>query len=172
QVVPDNMVVLCDQPLKADSSYNLPLEPARPFWVLEYVSKNNKRKDYEDNFDKYERELQVPYYLVFYPDNQELTLYRHTGKKYLSVKPNAAGRYPIPPLDLEVALEGGWVRYWHQGELLPLPADLQRDLDEARRRAAAAEQRAAEATQRADDLQRRLDEAQRALAELRGQNSR
>jgi Uma2 family endonuclease len=60
QVVPDNMVVLSKEPPEAESSYNLPLEPARPFWVLDYVSKNNKRKDYDDNFDKYEKELKVP----------------------------------------------------------------------------------------------------------------
>src|SRR5437016_3580672 len=57
QVVPDNMVVISDRPIEAVTryylSYNLPLEPVRPFWVLEYVSKNSKRKDYEDSFDKY-----------------------------------------------------------------------------------------------------------------------
>ena len=65
QVVPDNMVVITDQPIEAEGSFNYPLETARPFWVLEYVSKNNKRKDYDDNFDKYERDLKVPYYLTF-----------------------------------------------------------------------------------------------------------
>jgi hypothetical protein len=34
---------------------------------------------------------------------------------------------------MEVALVDGWVRYWHEGVLLPLPAGLQRDLDETRR---------------------------------------
>jgi Uma2 family endonuclease len=163
QVVPDNMVVVSEQPLEAQTSYNLPLEPAGPFWVLEYVSKHNKRKDYDDNFDKYERELKVPYFLLFYPDTQDLTLYRHTGKKYVSVKPNKQGRYPIAELELEIALRDGWVRYWHRGELLPLPADLQRDLEQARRQAA--------------HLQSELEaerEARRALerelAELRGRN--
>src|SRR5207248_1751136 len=83
-----------EQPLEASSSYNLPLEPVGPFWVLEYVSKNNKRKDYEDNFDRYEQELKVPYFLLFYPDTQDLTLYRHAGEKYASVKPNSQGRHP------------------------------------------------------------------------------
>jgi Uma2 family endonuclease len=159
QIVPDNMVVLCDQPIRASTSYNLPLEPERPFWVLEYVSKHNKRKDYEASFDKYERELKVPYYLIFYPDNQELTLYRHTGKKYVSVKPNRHGRYAIPDLDLEIALLDGWVRFWYRGELLPLPAELDRELNEAR-------QQAAEATRRADDAERRADDADRRAAEL------
>jgi hypothetical protein len=164
QVVPDNLVVISEQPIEAETSYNLPLEPARPFWVLEYVSKNNRRKDYEENFDKYERDLQVPYYLVFYPDNDELTLYRHTGKKYVSVKPNKQGRYAIPELDLELRLEGGWVRYWHRGKLLPLPAELQEELEAANRRAE-------EATRHAAELQRRLAEAERELAELRGQDA-
>jgi Uma2 family endonuclease len=134
QVVPDNMVVLTDQPIHATTSYNLPFEPAGPFWVLEYVSKHNPRKGYEDRFQKYERELKAPYYLVFYPDEGELTLYRHNKRRYVSVKPNENGRYPIPDLDLEVALRDGWVRFWYEG-LLPLPADLQRDLDEERRQA-------------------------------------
>src|SRR6185437_13710939 len=69
QVVPDNMVVVCDEPIRASGSYDLPLQPVGPFWMLEYVSKHNKRKDYEDNFQKYERELKVPYYLLFYPDD-------------------------------------------------------------------------------------------------------
>jgi hypothetical protein len=171
QVVPDNMVVISDRPLEAQSSFNLPLEPAGPFWVLEYVSKNNKRKDYDDNFDKYERDLRVPYYLTFFPDNQELTLYRHTGKKYVSVKPNKHGRFAIPELDLEVCLLDGWVRYWYEGKLLPLPAELQSDLDAAIRRAEEAGRREQDATRRADELKRQLDEANRALAEFRSQNS-
>ena len=162
QVVPDNMVVLSDQPIRAEGSFSVPDQPARPFWVLEYVSKSNQRKDYVDSFDKYEQDLQVPYYLVFYPDNQDVTLYRHTGKKYVTVKPNKHGRYAIPPLDLEVGLLHGWVRFWYQEELLPLPADLQRDLDEARRRAD-------DEKRRADELQRRLEAAERELSHYRAQ---
>jgi Uma2 family endonuclease len=169
QVVPDNMVVLCDQPIRAVSSFNVPRQPARPFWVLEYVSKSNPRKDYEDSFDKYEQELQVPYYLVFYPDNQDVTLYRHTGKKYVAVKPTRQERYPIPRLDLEVGLLYGWLRYWYQGELLPLPGDLQQELDKARRRADDEKRRADDEKRRADELQRRLEAAERELGQYRGQ---
>src|SRR4051794_24922253 len=52
QVVPDNMVVLYEGELSVETSFDLELQPARPFWMLEYVSKNSKRKDYEDNFDR------------------------------------------------------------------------------------------------------------------------
>ena len=120
------------------------------------------RKDYEDSFEKYER-LKVTYYLVFYPDSQDLTLFHHQGEKYVSKKPNRRGRLAIPELDMEVGLLDGWVRYWFKGELLPLPADLQRDLDETRRQLA-------EATRRADaEHQARLN-AEQEVARLRAEN--
>jgi Uma2 family endonuclease len=178
QVVPDNMVVLSDEPIRALSSYNVPLEPARPFWVLEYVSNSNKRKDYDENFDKYEKELKVPYYLIFYPDNQELSLYHLKGKRYDSVRPNASGRYAVREVEIEVALEGGWVRFWYRGYLLSLPAELQQALDaekaraDAEKRRADAEKRRADAEKRrADDLQHRLEQAQHQLEQLGGRAS-
>jgi Uma2 family endonuclease len=176
QVVPDNMVVLTEQRIRAGSSYNVPLEPARPFWVLEYVSKSNERKDYEDSFVKYERELKVPYYLVFYPDDQDLTLFRHNKRRYVTVKPNKHGRYLIRDLDLELALLDGWVRFWYKGELLPLPAELQgqlddarREIEEARRETEEMRRQVAEEKRRADELQQRLEAAERELARLRAE---
>lgn len=173
QVVPDNMVVLWPHRLRLSGSFDVEHQPARPFWVLEYVSKSNRRKDYEDNFRHYEAELEVPYYLLFYPDNQELTLYRHNGKKYVSIPPDENGRSPLPELELEVALLDGWVRYWFRGELLPLPADLLAALDEAVQARDAAQQArdAAErerdmALQRAQDTRVDLDRERRMREEL------
>ena len=163
QVVPDNMVVLSDKPVQSETCFNTPLEPVGPFWMMEYVSKNNKRKDYEDNFDKYEYALKVPYYLTFYPDNQELSLYKHNGKKYVSVKPNKHGRLALPELDLEIALHGGWIRFWYQGDLLPLPADLQRELDQTKRELEMANRRAEEAIRQAERSALRIAELERLL---------
>jgi Uma2 family endonuclease len=162
QVVPDNMVVRHDQPIKAEGSYDVPLQPAGPFWVLEYVSKNNRRKDYDDNMRKYEQELKVPYYLLFVPDEQELTLYRHTGEKYVTVFPSEEGRYPIPELDIELAILDGWVRYWYRGELLPLPADLMNQLNEAK-------QRLAQTEQQLDEERRQRLSAEEEIARLRAE---
>jgi Uma2 family endonuclease len=162
QVVPDNMVVVCEQPIKAEGSFDVPLQPVGPFLVLDCVSRHNKRKDYEQSFAKYEQELKVPYYLTFYPDDQELTLYRHNGEKYVTVLPNEQGRYGIAELELEVALHEGWVRYWFRGELLPLPADLQRDLDEAR-------QQLREAIRRAEEAERARLALEQELARVRAQ---
>jgi Uma2 family endonuclease len=185
QVVPDNMVVISEQPIKARGSYDLPFQPVCPFWVLEYVSKSNKRKDYEDSFHKYERDLKVPYFLLFYPDSQDLTLYHHTSKKYVTVKPNEAERFPITELDLEVALLDGWARFWYKGKLLPLPADLQRALNDMRRQlkqvkrslkqaqeeAKQAQEEAKQAQEEAKQAQERAErerhEKERLLAQLR-----
>src|SRR5262249_15235832 len=70
QVVPDNMVVLHPGPIKAEGSYDTPFQPCGPLLVLDYVSRHNKRKDYDDNHTRYELELKVPYQLLFYPDTQ------------------------------------------------------------------------------------------------------
>ena len=180
QVVPDDMVVLHPEPIQAVGHYTLALQPVGPFWVLEYVSKHSERKDYEDNFRLYERELKVPYYLLFYPDQQELTLFHHTGRKYRTVTANEADRYPIPELDLEVALLDGWVRFWYRGELLPLPADLQRELGETRRQllqareqvrqaeeqARQAEEQARQAREQADHERRQKEQLLAQLREL------
>jgi Uma2 family endonuclease len=158
QVVPDNMVALHDQPIKAVGSYDVPLQPVGPLWVLEYVSKNNKRKDYDDNMRKYEHELKVPYYLLFVPDEQELTLYHHSGEKYATVVPNGNGRHPVPEVEMEVALHEGWLRFWFRGELLPLPAELVRGLKEERQARMAAEQRADALAAEVERLRRQLGE--------------
>lgn len=137
------------------------LQPAGPLLIQEYVSRGSKRKDYTDNFLKYERDLKVPYYLLFNPEKPALHLYRHNRRKYVLVKPNAHGRLAVPPLDIEAALLDDWVRFWYQGELLPLPAELLDDVN-------AAKERTEQEKQRPDKLQRRPEAAERELDRLRG----
>jgi hypothetical protein len=141
QVVPDNMVLVWHEPIKANLSFDLPLQPVGPLWVLDYLSKYTNRKDYEDHFHKYERELQVPYYLRIDTDDRQFTLYQHTGHEYVAVKPNPNGRVALPELDLEMGFLDKSVRYWHKDELLLLPAELLRELDKYRRLADEAKQR-------------------------------
>lgn len=165
QVVPDNMVAVHDEPLVAEGSYDVPLQPVGPYWVLEYVSKGNQRKDYEDSMTKYEHELKVPYYLMFVPDQQELTLYRHNRRKYVSVRPNEQGRYAIPELEMELGLLHGWVRFWFRGQLLPLPAELQQQLDQLRQQLTNAEQQLTNAEQRASQAEQELARLRALLAQ-------
>ena len=132
RVCPDNMVVVYDEPIIAKGSFNVPLQPAGPTLILEYVSTENPRKDYVDNRRRYANDLQVPYYLLFEPEAQKLTVFRLSGKRYVAVKPNPAGRLEIAPLKLEVAILDGWVRFWFGGELLPLPGEWLKERDAVR----------------------------------------
>ena len=167
QVVPDNMVLVWHEPIKANLSFDWSLQPVRPLWVFDYLSRYTNRKDYQDHFHKYERELKVPYYLRIDTDNQQFTLYHHTDQKYVSVTPNAKGRLVLPELNLEIGLLGESVRYWYQGELLLLPGELLREIEKYRRLVDGAEQRADEAEQRADEAKRRAAEAKQSLDEAK-----
>ncbi len=129
QVVPDNFVAISAEPLDIDGNFGTPLQPVGPFLVLEYVSRHTKRKDYVENYRKYERELKVPYYLLFYPHNLELNVYRMVEDRYVAVKPNAAGRLEVPELELEVALYDDWVRFWFRGKLVSLPGEMLQSLN-------------------------------------------
>jgi hypothetical protein len=64
-----------------------------------------------------------------------------------------------------VAIHEGWVRFWFRGELLPLPADLQRELDDTRLRLAEETRRADEQTRRADEQAQRAEEQTRRAEE-------
>jgi Uma2 family endonuclease len=158
QVVPDNTVVVHPEPIQAETSYDIELQPVGPLMVLEYVSKNSERKDYDESLRKYERELKVPYYLVFYTDDQYLCLFHLRRSKYVSTKPNAQGRLPVAQLDVEVAMLDGWVRFWYKGELLRLPSELCSDLQEARRQLAEVRRPTNEQARRADEEARRADQ--------------
>ena len=130
RVVPDNMVVIADRKPQVSTNFAIPIQRSRPFLVMEYVSKSNSRKDYQESFDKYQAELKVPFYLLFYPEAQELTLFEYKKRKgeYVSVLPDEAGYCAIPELDLTMRLLDGWVRYWWKGELLPIPTELKAEV--------------------------------------------
>jgi Uma2 family endonuclease len=173
RVVPDCMIVVQNSPIEADISFNTAYEEAeRPFMVIEYVAKGakNKRKDYEINRTRYEQELKVPYYLLFDPLTKKLTFLHLVDGKYIELKRNENQRYPVPELDLEIAVLDGWVRYWYEGELLPVPKETLVKLEEAekkiqteKRRANREERKAEQEKQRAEqEKQRAEQEKQRA----------
>lgn len=185
RVVPDNMVVIHDGRIAALSSYDISLQVAHPFFVLEYVSPSNARKDYVDNFHRYERDLRVPYYMTFEPDIQLLKLFhleagkKGKGERYVCVNPNAAGRFAVPELEVEFAILDDWVRFWFRGELQSLPAELMNQLKAmavklaiANRRADDEQSRRTQAEQRADDEQRRRESVEIELAQSKAENER
>lgn len=158
RVVPDNMVVLSDKPIRAKGGFNYPFESARPLWVLEWVSANSEGKDYDECFQKYERDLKIPYCLQFNPDDQDLRLYRHGGRRYRKVKKNAAGRYGIPELEIELGIHAGWIRFWYRGELLPLPGELLGELDAATKKVEQERSRRKAAEAEVERLRKLVDE--------------
>jgi Uma2 family endonuclease len=174
RVVSDNMVRLSREQLRTEKSFNVELETDQPFLVLEYVSPASHRKDYHDSFRKYERELKVPYCLLFYPEAQDLQLHHLEGARYQRVPANAHDRYAVAELELEVGLLDGWVRFWHRGELLPLPTDLEKELlrereraDQEKERADQEKERADQEKERADQEKERADQAQAEVERLR-----
>ena len=106
--------------------------PVRQFLCWNTSRKGSKQKDYEDNFQKYEQELKVPYYLLFDLDANELHLYQLSDDGYREVESNANSRFAIHELELEAALRDGWVRYWFRGDLVPLFSEFLHNLDAER----------------------------------------
>src|SRR5262249_44808639 len=125
---PDNMVVVHPSLIKANDSFDLAEQSAVPCCVLDYVVEGSIRKNYDDNHPGCNA-MKGPYYLPSKRDVQELPLYKHNGRKYVSAKPNKNERYAVPKLELEAAILDEWVRFWSRGELLPLPADLLNQLN-------------------------------------------
>ncbi len=165
RVVPDNMVVVHPRSIEADGNYDLREQPTLPLLVIEYVSKHSQRKDNDENYDLYEKEVRVPYYLLYYPDNDELTLFRLTGTRYASVAPNEAGRLDFPELEVEVGLLDGWARYWFRGELLPLPAEWKAEMDAVRAELAGERSARQAAEARADAAEAEIARLRALLAE-------
>jgi hypothetical protein len=172
RVVPDNFVVVHDGPLDFDGSYPLELAPAGLTLVMEYVSKGNKRKYYDDNLVRYEQALRVPYFLLFYPDNEELTLFRLVGGKYQAVHANAAGRLAVPELELDVGILDGWARFWFRDELVPIPTELQAHFQAARAAQVEAERERDAAARERDVAVRQRDAEKAARAELEAELAR
>jgi Uma2 family endonuclease len=136
RVVPDNMVVIGAAENPNRSNYAMELEPARPLMMLEWVSSSSEGKDYEESFRKYEQELQTPYCLLFHPERRDLQVYHLEAGRYIRLEPDSRGRVQVPELELAIGLKDGWVRFWHQGELLEVPAELNERLERLRRKSA------------------------------------
>ena len=129
RVVPDNMLVVGNVPDHPRSSYATELEPAPPFMMLEWVSDSSEGKDYGKTFRKYEQQLRTPYCLCFHPDKRNWEVYHHDGQRYVQLEPDLNGRVEIPELELQIGLHEGWIRFWHQGQLLEIPTELHQRLE-------------------------------------------
>ena len=99
----------------------------------------------------YEHHVRPAFYAIFVPTVAELEVYELVHHAFVPVKPNEAGRYPIPPMRMELGVwhgtlertEDDWIRWWSPDGVM-LPSDLER---------------AEEQQRRAEEQQRRADAA-------------
>jgi Uma2 family endonuclease len=151
-------------------SYVLWKEMVKPLIVIEYVSGDgSEERDTTPRTGKfwvYEQAISASYYAIFEVTRASVEVYRLEGGHYRTVAANAAGRYPIEPLGIDLGIWEGkyqdmdipWLRVWDSatGKLLPLSEE----------RAKAAEDRAETAEGLLDDTRSLLsDETERAEKE-------
>jgi Uma2 family endonuclease len=82
--------------------------------VLEVLHRGNRKKDLEDNVERYAR-LGIPEYFVYDRAQDRIRGFRLTGpgaKRYLPIVPQG-GRYASAVLGLDLAVEGGKLRFFH-----------------------------------------------------------
>ncbi len=145
-----------------------------PDVVIELLSESTRAEDLGLKKDVYARLLKVAYYYAFDPESGELFgfVLSPGRREYEPLAPNAHGRMPCPPLELELGshervyqgLGGPWLRwYTPRGELLRIGDEL---AAAERERAEVERQRAEAERQRAEDLARRLGEYEARFGKL------
>ncbi len=164
---PDVLVVY-DVPVHDRTTWVVSAEGKGLDWVLEVHVGGDRKKDTELNVARYAR-LGIPEYFVYDRDRERLYGHRlasPSSRSYQPIVPQS-GRYASQVLDLDLALEGGRMRFYQASAELLTPRDLARKLellvaDMASQRDAEADRARAE-TERA---QRAESEVERLRAEL------
>lgn len=148
---PDWYLILGVPPMldgKIRRSYVLWEEGIRPLLLFEMVSGDGSEEHdttpFTGKFWVYEQGIGAPFYVIFDGFRSTLEVYKLNGGKYHPLEPNAAGRFPIEPLGVELGiwhgvyqrLDAPWLRVWDAatGELLP---SLEEAVETASKRAAA-----------------------------------
>src|SRR5688572_11119041 len=106
-------------------------EVAAPLIILEFASRDGSEErdttPEEGKFWVYERMIRPPYYGIFLRNPWRIEFYRHLDGQFVPAEPNAAGRFPVPPLGLELGLwtgtvlgmQASWMRWYRpDGQLL------------------------------------------------------
>jgi Uma2 family endonuclease len=174
-------------------SYVLWKEAVKPFLVIEYVSGDGSEErdttPYKGKFWVYEQGISAAYYAIFDGKRRTLEVHRLDAGRYQPVPANAAGRFPIAPLRVELGIWEGtyrniclpWLRVWDvdTGEMIVIAEQrlevAEVALDETRRllddevERAARERKAAEEQAQRAARERKVAEAriERLAAQLR-----
>jgi Uma2 family endonuclease len=162
---PDWFLVVGVPPMLGDTfrrSYVLWQEVVKPLLIIEFVSGDGSEErdttPYKGKFWVYEQAICATFYAIFDATRNSLEVHCLDTGRYRPVPANAAGRYPIAPLGIELGIWEGeyekmqlpWLRIWDSatGQMLP----------SADERAEAEKERAETAEGLLDDTRRLLDE--------------
>jgi hypothetical protein len=155
-------------------SYVIWQEVISPLLVVEYVSGDGSEErdatPYTGKFWVYERGIKAGYYAIWDPFRVQLEVFELIHGLYRPLAPNAAGRFRILEMGVDLGIWNGtyhglhadWLRAWENGVMIPTPeerADLNGQRAETERlRAEAEKQRAETEKQRAEKLAGKLRE--------------
>ena len=163
-------------------SYVLWKEGVRPLIAIEYVSgdgtEEHDETPYTGKFWVYEQGICIPFYAIFDGFHDTIELYTLRYGRYEPIPANAAGRYPVAPLGVELGLwharyrgmEGTWLRVWDIVTNAMLPS-LEERAEVEKERAEVEKERAEAAESVAEELGRDLaEECERAETERKRAN--
>ena len=166
---------------KPRRSYTPHTQGPVPTVVMEFIS-NTDGDEYSRASGKkigkwffYEQIICVPTYVICEPASQKLEVYRLDSGVYRQQKPNRAGRYWIPGLELFLGFwqgsrdlrSGWWLRWWNaDGELLLWPEEIAQQEKENRK---LAQQQAQQERQQRELAQQQRAEMEKLLAQYRKQ---
>ena len=175
-------------------SYVLWKEKIPPVLAIEFVSKDGS-EEHDDTpntgkFWVYEQGIRIPYYAIFDGFRDTLELFTLRNGRYEPIPANAAKRYPVEPLGIELGMwhalysgmKGTWVRAWDSksGEMLPsseervevvesVVDELKGELSESSERTQAERKRANAAERKANAQTKRADAEAKKTATMKAQ---
>lgn len=140
-------------------SYVLWQEMVSPLMLLEYASDGGAEErdatPKRGKFWVYERRIRPPFYGIFLPEQGAIEMYHVVEDRFARMPANAAGRFPIAALGVELGIwhgnyggyEFGWMRWWDAHGNLLLTGE---------ERVAKSEERATKSEERAAKLAEKL----------------
>ncbi|PIG95140.1 hypothetical protein CSQ79_01330 [Gloeocapsopsis sp. IPPAS B-1203] len=122
-----------------------------PNLVIELLSSSTAKVDKGAKKTLYQEVWRVPEYYWFHPDTLEFAGFRLVGGGYEVIAPTDSGNLPSEQLGLELGIHEQQLRWFTaQGDLIPLPEEVER-------------QRAEQERQRAEQAQQRLEQLENFL---------
>jgi len=106
-------------------SYVLWKETVAPLIAIEFVSGNGSEErdatppsgtEKAGKFWVYEQAIRIPFYVIFDAWKEHLEAYHLVDGRYIKMKSNDRGHYPVPPMGVEIGLQQvettTWLRWW------------------------------------------------------------